>query len=113
VVLFGEFLVLVGAFMKNYLIALMAAIGVILGAAYMLWLAKKVIFGETKNSKLKEIKDVNKSELSVLSILAIITICLGFYPNIILDTIDVSVNNLIINYENEINQKFSNLNLNE
>ncbi len=109
----GEFLVLVGAFMKNYLIALMAAIGVILGAAYMLWLAKKVIFGETKNSKLKEIKDVNKSELSVLSILAIITICLGFYPNIILDTIDVSVNNLIINYENEINQKFSNLNLNE
>ena len=105
----GEFLVLVGAFTKNYLVALLATIGVVLGAAYMLWLAKKVIFGQITNDKVKKLSDVNKSELALLSILAIITITLGFYPNLILDTVDISVNNLIYNYENEIAQKISNL----
>ena len=105
----GEFLVLVGAFTKNYLVALLATIGVVLGAAYMLWLAKKVIFGQITNDKVKKLSDVNKSELVLLSILAIITITLGFYPNLILDTVDISVNNLIYNYENEIAQKISNL----
>ena len=105
----GEFLVLVGAFTKNYLVALLATIGVVLGAAYMLWLAKKVIFGQITNDKVKKLSDVNKSELVLLSILAIITITLGFYPNLILDTVDISVNNLIYNYENEIAQKTSNL----
>ena len=75
----------------------------------MLWLAKKVIFGQTTNDKVKKLSDVNRSELVLLSILAIITITLGFYPNIILDTVDISVNNLIYNYENEITQKISNL----
>ena len=75
----------------------------------MLWLAKKVIFGEITNDKVKKLSDVNKSELALLSILAIITITLGFYPNLILDTVDISVNNLIYNYENEIAQKISNL----
>ena len=100
----GEFLVLVGAFTKNYLVALLATIGVVLGAAYMLWLAKKVIFGEITNDKVKKLSDVNKSELALLSILAIITIALGFYPNLILDTVDISVNNLIYNYENGVPQ---------
>ena len=67
----GEFLVLIGAFQKNYLVALLASVGVILGAAYMLWLAKRVIFGETKNTKIKEIKDINFSEGIILSILAL------------------------------------------
>ena len=70
----------------------------------MLWLAKKVIFGQITNDKVKKLSDVNKSELVLLSILAIITITLGFYPNLILDTVDISVNNLIYNYENEIAQ---------
>ena len=61
------------------------------------------------NDKVKKLSDVNKSELALLSILAIITIALGFYPNLILDTVDISVNNLIYNYENEIAQKISNL----
>ena len=81
----------------------------VLGAAYMLWLAKKVIFGQITNDKVKKLSDVNKSELALLSILAILTITLGFYPNLILDTVDISVNNLIYNYENEITQKTSNL----
>ncbi|MDB9784565.1 NADH-quinone oxidoreductase subunit M, partial [Pelagibacteraceae bacterium] len=70
----GEFLVLIGAFQKNYLVALLASVGVILGAAYMLWLAKRVIFGETKNTKIKEIKDINFSEGIILSILALTVI---------------------------------------
>ena len=54
----GEFLVLVGAFQKNFLVAILASLGVILGAAYMLWLSKRVIFGVTKNSNIKNFKDV-------------------------------------------------------
>mgnify|MGYP000545134002 CR=1 FL=1 len=53
----GEFLVLTGAFQKSYLVAMLATIGVILGAVYMLWLTKRVIFGETKNN------DINQKDL--------------------------------------------------
>ena len=59
----GEFLVLVGAFKKSYLIAMLATFGVVLGAAYMLWLTKRVIFGVTKNSDIKSISDLNKLKL--------------------------------------------------
>ena len=74
----GEFLVLVGAFKKNYMVAIIASIGVVLSAAYMLWLAKKVVFGETTNSKITSLKDLNFSESFILIILAIPTIFLGF-----------------------------------
>ena len=59
----GEFLVLTGTFQKSYLAALLATFGVVLGAAYMLWLTKRVIFGITKNEAIKTITDVNKSKL--------------------------------------------------
>jgi|TARA_B110000211_G_scaffold234846_1_gene306725 NADH-quinone oxidoreductase subunit M len=101
----GEFLVLVGVFQKNYLVALLASIGVVLGAAYMLWLAKRVIFGEIKNTVVKSLKDVNFSELLVLGLLALATIFFGFYPEILLDSISVSVNELINNYHSDINNK--------
>jgi len=94
----GEFLVLIGTFQKNYLVALLASIGVILGAVYMLWLAKRVIFGETKNQKIKEIKDINFSEGLILSILALTVILFGFYPQPLINTMSVSVDNLINNY---------------
>jgi NADH-quinone oxidoreductase subunit M len=95
----GEFLVLVGAFKKNYMVAIIASIGVVLSAAYMLWLAKKVVFGETTNSKITSLKDLNFSESFILIILAIPTIFFGFYPAPILETISLSVDNLISNYE--------------
>jgi len=98
----GEFLVLVGAFKKHYLVAVLASIGVILGAAYMLWLAKRVIFGVTKNSKIKSLKDLNILEGIILFLLAITTVFFGFYPQILLDTMNVSVNNLIQNYEADL-----------
>ena len=95
----GEFLVLVGAFQKNYLVAVLASIGVILGAAYMLWLAKRVIFGETKKAEIKTMKDLNFSEGMVLFILAIATIFFGFYPQPLLNTMSVSVDHIISNYQ--------------
>ena len=101
----GEFLVLVGAFKKSFILAVLASIGVILAAAYMLWLSKRVIFGETKNSNIKSLKDINMSEGVVLSILVFMTIFFGFYPEPLINTFSLSVNNLIENYNNELNLK--------
>ena len=95
----GEFLVLTGTFQKNYLVAMLATFGVVLGAAYMLWLTKRVIFGVTKNDQIKNLKDVNKSEMIMLAILAVLVIFFGFYPVPLMETLNVSVDNLINNYE--------------
>jgi len=95
----GEFLILIGAFQKNYLVAILATLGVVLGAAYMLWLTKRVIFGETKNSEIKFLKDLNFNEMLVLFTLAFFVIFFGFYPTPIIDTISVSVDHLINNYQ--------------
>jgi NADH-quinone oxidoreductase subunit M len=95
----GEFLVLTGTFQKNYLVAMLATFGVVLGAAYMLWLTKRVIFGVTKNDQIKNLKDVNKSEIIMLGILALLVIFFGFYPVPLMETLNVSVDNLINNYE--------------
>ena len=101
----GEFLVLVGAFKKSFILAVLASIGVILAAAYMLWLSKRVIFGETKNSNIKSLRDINMSEGAVLSILVFMTIFFGFYPEPLINTFSLSVNNFIENYNNELNLK--------
>jgi len=95
----GEMLVLLGVFQKNFLVAILASIGVILGAAYMLWLYKRVIFGRLEKKELTELKDLNLSEGLILFLLAGLTLFLGFYPNIILDTIHVSVDKLINDYQ--------------
>ncbi len=94
----GEFLILMGAFRDNFLVATVACFGVILGAAYMLWLYKRVIFGKLNNEDLLKINDLNKSEFLILSIIAIPTLFFGFYPEPLLNTIEISVNNLIDTY---------------
>ena len=98
----GEFLVLVGAFQKNKLVAMIASFGVVLGAAYMLWLAKRVIFGEVKNEKIKTIKDINVNEGIMLILLVISTLFFGFYPQPLIDTMQVSISNLINNYQTDL-----------
>ena len=65
----------------------------------MLWLTKRVIFGVTKNDQIKNLKDVNKSEIIMLGILALLVILFGFYPLPLMETLNVSVDNLINNYE--------------
>jgi len=95
----GEFLVLAGTFQKNYLVSMLATFGVVLGAAYMLWLTKRVIFGITNNNEIKNLKDINNLEALMLITLAIFVILFGFYPSPLMDTLNISVNNLLNNYE--------------
>ena len=99
----GEFLVLTGTFQKNYLVAILATFGVVLGAAYMLWLTKRVVFGIVENDEIKTIKDTNKLEVLMLGTLAFFIIFFGFYPQPLFETINVSVDNLITNYNQAIN----------
>ena len=95
----GEFLILMGAFKDNFLVAVLASIGVILGAAYILWMYKRVVFGKLTNVDLKRMVDLNKSELFILSCLAIPILFFGFYPEPLINTIEISIQDLIQMYD--------------
>ena len=95
----GEFLILMGAFKDNFLVAVVASLGVIFGAAYMLWLYKRVVFGVIVNKDLLKMPDLNKSELTILISLALPTLFFGFYPEPLINTIEVSVKDLIEMYK--------------
>jgi len=99
----GEFLVLVGVFQKNILVAVLASLGIIFAAAYMLWLYGRVIFGKLVNSDLKGMLDLNKIEIYIFISLAFLILFFGFYPEPLFKTIDVSINNLINNYQIDLN----------
>ena len=94
----GEFLILMGVFKDNILVAVFASVGVILGAAYILWFYKRVIFGKLKNPDLKQMIDLNRSEIFILSSLALPILFFGFYPDPLINTIEVSISNLIEMY---------------
>jgi NADH-quinone oxidoreductase subunit M len=98
----GEFLVLIGTFKVNYLAAILASSGVILSAAYMLWLYKRVILGNVKNENINQLKDLNLSEGIFLFSLALIVIFLGFFPSFLFDTMSNSVNLVINNYQKDL-----------
>jgi len=98
----GEFLILIGVFKKSILVAVIASSGVIFAAAYMLWLYRRVIFGDLIKDKLKKMVDLNKSEIFVLSSLAIPIVFFGFYPEPIMNTTEVSVSNLIEYYNSNL-----------
>ena len=95
----GEFLILVGVFQVSIIVTVLASFGIILAAAYMLWLYRRVVFGRIVNSDLKNMKDLNKTELYIFSSLVILVIFFGFYPDPLFKTVDISVNNLIENYQ--------------
>ena len=99
----GEFLVLVGTFQVNIFVAVLASLGVVLAAAYMLWLYKRVIFGKMASSEIKEMADLNKTEIYVFASLVFLTLFFGIYPEPLFNTIDISVNNLIDNYQTDLN----------
>tara|TARA_B100000579_G_scaffold234926_1_gene192589 strand:+ start:2128 stop:3624 length:1497 start_codon:yes stop_codon:yes gene_type:complete len=101
----GEFLILVGTFKKNFLVATIASLGVILGAAYMLWMYKRVIFGNLINKDLINLLDLKKSEMLILSFLAIPILFFGFYPDPLLASIKTSVTNIIDIYNVEISKE--------
>ena len=99
----GEFLVLVGAFQINIFVAVLASLGVILAAVYMLWLYKRVIFGKIASSEIKEMADLNKTELYIFASLVFLILFFGIYPEPLFNTIDISVSNLIDNYQTDLN----------
>ena len=98
----GEFLVLLGAFKINYLVAILASTGVVLCAAYMLWMAKRVVFGNANNAVVTKLKDINFLEATILIVLCLVSIIFGFYPEPLLNTMDISVNGIIQNHQNEL-----------
>ncbi|MDC1177125.1 NADH-quinone oxidoreductase subunit M [Candidatus Pelagibacter sp.] len=101
----GEFLILMGAFKDNFLVAVIASLGVILGAAYMLWLYKRVVFGKLVNNDLNKLTDLDKSEYFILISLALPILFFGFYPEPLFNTIEVSVNDLIEMYNSNLINK--------
>ena len=106
----GEFLILIGAFQKNIIVAVIASLGVILVAAYMLWLYGRVIFGRIASSEIKEMADLDKTELYIFASLVFLTLFFGFYPEPLLNTIDISINNLIENYKTDLNFHLAQIN---
>jgi len=95
----GEFLSLIGTFKVNILVATLATIGVILSAAYALWLYRKVIFGTLDKPKLQGIKDLDYREIITLGPLAVLTIVFGVYPKPVLDMSAAAVSQLVDNYQ--------------
>ena len=91
----GEFLILLGTFKVNFMVATIASIGVILGAAYMLWLYRRIVFGEITNDEVNKLVDLNRTEMIILSVLAFVSILFGFYPEPLLSTTSASVEGLI------------------
>ena len=104
----GELLILIGVFKKSFLVAAIASSGVIFAAVYMLWLYRRVIFGDLIKDELKKMIDLNKSETFVLSSLAIPIIFFGFYPEPVMNTIEVSVNHLIEYYNSNLEINLAN-----
>ena len=104
----GEFLILMGTFQKSFITAVTASLGVILSAAYMLWLYKRVVFGNLIKDNLKKLIDLSKNEIFILWSLAIPTVFFGFYPEPLFNTIDVSITNLLEMYEFNIKTYLSN-----
>ena len=99
----GEFLVLIGIFQKNIIVGILASLGIILAATYMLWLYGRVIFGKIINSDIKKMEDLNKPEIYIMISLAFLIMLFGIYPEPLLNTINVTISNLIENYQINLN----------
>ena len=91
----GEFLVLLASFRADFWYAFLAGLTLILGAAYTLWLVKRVVFGPVANHHVAELTDVNGRELLVLGVLALAVLGLGLWPAPLLDVMRPTVENLV------------------
>ncbi len=97
----GEFLTLVGAYKAATWVALVATTGIILGAAYMLWLYRRVVFGELVREDLKNILDLNRREVAIFAPLVAVVIWMGVYPTTFLNPMRAAVENLIVQVERQ------------
>jgi NADH-quinone oxidoreductase subunit M len=90
----GEFLVILASFKANVWYAFLAGTTLVLGAAYTLWLIKRVIFGEVANAKVAALKDLNRREFLVLGVLAAAVLLVGVWPAPLLDVMRASTQHL-------------------
>jgi NADH-quinone oxidoreductase subunit M len=91
----GEWMVILGAVQVNFWIGLLAATTLIFGAAYTLWMVKRVYFGDVANDNVRALTDINSREFFMLALLAVAVIWMGVYPKPFTDVMSVSVNELI------------------
>ena len=91
----GEFMVIMGATKVNFWYAFVAATTLIFGAAYSLWMYKRVVFGSVTNPHVEDMQDINKREFLILGVLAICVLAMGLYPKPFTDVMHVSVNDLL------------------
>ena len=96
----GEFMVILAAMKANFWIAFLAATTLIIGAAYTLWMVKRVFFGEVANDNVAKLKDLNAREFLVLGILAVLTLLVGVWPNPLLEVMHPTVDNLVTHIAN-------------
>lgn len=92
----GEFMVILSSFKANFWIAFAAGTTLIFGAAYTLWMVKRVVFGDVVNEGVKTLTDVNKREFFFLAMLAVAVLGLGLWPAPLLDVMNATVDNLVI-----------------
>ncbi len=95
----GEFLVIVGSFQVNFWLALLGAMGMILGAAYALYLYRRVIFGVITHADLRGILDLSPREIGILLPLAVMTLWMGFYPSSFTQFFDASVGAMVEHHQ--------------
>jgi NADH-quinone oxidoreductase subunit M len=91
----GEFLVILGAVHYNFWVAAAAATTLIFGAAYSLWMYKRVVFGEVANERVAKLQDVNAREFWMLAVLAVAVLAMGIYPKPFTDVSEASVEALL------------------
>ncbi|KAI5914946.1 NADH-quinone oxidoreductase subunit M [Thauera sp. 2A1] len=91
----GEFMVVLGAVKFNFWVAFAAAVTLILGAAYTLWMYKRVVFGKVANSHVAELEDINAREFAFLAILALCVLAMGLYPFPFTEVMHASVDELL------------------
>jgi NADH-quinone oxidoreductase subunit M len=91
----GEFMVILASFRADFWFAVLAATTLIIGAAYTLWMVKRVVYGEVGSEKVAALEDINKRETLVLTSLAAVVLILGVWPAPLIEVMDVSIDNLI------------------
>jgi NADH-quinone oxidoreductase subunit M len=91
----GEFMVILAAFKANFWYAFLAASTLILGAAYTLWMVKRVIFGDVSNDEVARLQDINPREAFILGVLAVVVLLLGVWPEPLVEVMHSSVNHLL------------------
>ncbi len=91
----GEFMVILGAVKYDFVVGILAATALILGAAYSLWMVKRVMFGAIANEELRKLEDLNKREFLLLGVLAIAVLWMGLYPAPVTDAMQTSVKQLL------------------